>query len=118
MTHYALIAAQETNVACQPSSYLESISCDNSSKWLVSMNDKFESLLKNPTWKLVKLPASKKTLKCKWIYKKKEGISGVEPTIFKACLVVKGFEQKECIDFNEVFLSVFVTRPHTLGLPS
>jgi hypothetical protein len=47
MTHYALIAAQETNVACQPSSYLESISCDNSSKWLVSMNDKFESLLKN-----------------------------------------------------------------------
>jgi hypothetical protein len=42
-------------------------------------------------------------LKCKWIYKKKEGISRVEPTRFKARLVVKGFEQRDGIDFNEVF---------------
>jgi hypothetical protein len=32
MAHYALIAAQETNVAFEPSSYSEAISCDNSSK--------------------------------------------------------------------------------------
>lgn len=106
MAHYALIAAQETNVAFEPSSYSEAISCDNSSKWLVAMNDEFESLQKNSTWKLVELPAGKKPLKCKWIYKKKECISGVEPARFKAHLVVKGFEQREDIDFNEVFSPV------------
>jgi hypothetical protein len=105
MAYYALIAAQETNVAFEPS-YSEAISCDNSSKWLVAMNDEFESLQKNATWKLVKLPDGKKPLKCKWIYKKKEGISGVEPARFKARLVVKGFKQREGIDFNEVFTPV------------
>jgi hypothetical protein len=73
------------------------------------MNDEFESLQKNSTCKLVELLEGKKPLKCKWIYKKKEGISGVELARFKARLVVKGFEQREGIDFNEVFLLLFVT---------
>jgi hypothetical protein len=55
MAHYALISAHETNVAFEPSSYSEAISCDNSSKWLVAMNDEFESIQKNATWKLVEL---------------------------------------------------------------
>jgi hypothetical protein len=41
---------------------------------------------------LVELPAGKKPLKYKWIYKKKEGISGIELARFKSRLVVKGFE--------------------------
>ncbi|PWZ12139.1 Retrovirus-related Pol polyprotein from transposon TNT 1-94 [Zea mays] len=63
MAHYDLIVAQETSVAFEPSSYLEVISCDNSSKCLVAMNDEFESLQKNSTWKLVELPEGKKTFK-------------------------------------------------------
>jgi hypothetical protein len=55
---------------------------------------------------LVELHEGKKPLKCKWIYNKKEGISGVEPARFKVRLVVKGFEQREGIDFNEVFSPV------------
>jgi hypothetical protein len=106
MAHYALIVVQKTIVAFEPSSYSEAISCDNSSKWLVAMNDEFESLQKNATWKLVELPEGKKPLKCKWIYKKKEDISGVEHARFKVSLVVKGFEQRKCIDFNEVFSPV------------
>ena len=51
---------------------------------------------------MVELPAGKKPLKYKWIYKK-EGISEVDPARFKAQLVVKGFEQREDIDLNEVF---------------
>ena len=59
MAHYPLIATQETNVAFEPSSYLEAISCNNSSKWLVAMNYEFESLQMNATWKLVELPEGK-----------------------------------------------------------
>jgi hypothetical protein len=47
MAHYTLAVAQETNVAFEPSSYSEAISCDNSTKWLVAMNDEFESLQNN-----------------------------------------------------------------------
>jgi hypothetical protein len=41
MAHYTLTAAQETNDAFEPS-YSKAISGDNSSKWLVAMNDEFE----------------------------------------------------------------------------
>jgi hypothetical protein len=45
MVHYALIYAQDINDAFEPS-YLEAISCDNSSKGLVAMNDEFKTLQK------------------------------------------------------------------------
>jgi len=39
----------------------------------------------------------------KWIYKRKEGIPGVEDARWKARLVIRGCNQKEGIDFNQVF---------------
>nr|KYP53356.1 Retrovirus-related Pol polyprotein from transposon TNT 1-94 [Cajanus cajan] len=70
------------------------------------MNEEIESLHKNNTWNLTKLPKGKRPLRCKWIYKKKDGIPGVEDPRCKARLVVKGFYQKEGIDFNEIFSPV------------
>jgi len=70
------------------------------------MNEEIESLHKNDTWALTELPKGKRPLKCKWIYKKKDDIFGVEDPRCKARLVVKGFNQKEGIDFNEIFSPV------------
>ena len=106
MTAYALSIAQEVNDDVEPASYTEAISCADSSKWLVAMNEEIESLHKNNTWSLTKLPKGKRPLRCKWIYKKKDGIPGVEDPRCKARLVVKGFYQKEGIDFNEIFSPV------------
>ena len=48
---------------------------------------------KNGTWDVVRLPKQKKVVRCKWIFKKKEGLSPSEPPRFKARLVAKGLSQ-------------------------
>jgi len=62
-----------------------------------------ESLHKNQTWGLCKLPKGRRALTAKWIYKRKEGRPRVEEVRWKACLVVQGCNQKEDIDYNELF---------------
>jgi len=41
---------------------------------------------------------------CKWIYKKKINPDG--STRYKARLVIKGYKQKEAIDYNETYAAV------------
>jgi len=62
------------------------------------MYEEIQSLYKNNTWTLIELPKDKRPLKFKWIYKTKDDIPGVEN--------VRGFNQKEGIDFNEIFSPV------------
>jgi hypothetical protein len=50
------------------------------------------------------LPAEKRALQNKWVYKLKEEYGGKNR--YKARLVVKGFAQKKGIDFDEIFSSV------------
>ena len=69
------------------------------------MEEEMNSLLENKTWELVNLPKGRKALQNKWVYRirhegdKKKGR-------YKARLVVKGFSQKEGIDFIEIFSPV------------
>nr|GEU67070.1 retrotransposon protein, putative, Ty1-copia subclass [Tanacetum cinerariifolium] len=42
-------------------------------------------------------------IRCKWLFKMKDGIPGVKINRYKARYVVRGFDQREGIDFNEVF---------------
>ncbi|KAF3670095.1 hypothetical protein FXO38_07266 [Capsicum annuum] len=71
-----------------------------------------ESLHKNSTWDLVRLPKDKKVVRCKWVLKNKEGPSGVEDAKYKARLVAKGYSQRSsydsCVYFKEVSDGSFV----------
>jgi hypothetical protein len=93
----------EDTAVQEPSTYSEVVTSSESAQWVIAMNEKIDSLHKNQTWELVKLPKGAKTVGCKLIFKKKEGILGIEDARFKACFVAKGYSQREGMDFNEVF---------------
>ena len=51
------------------------------------------------------MPKGKRALRNKWVYKVKTGEVDNEPR-YKACIVVKGFQQKKGFNFDEIFASV------------
>ena len=69
------------------------------------MQEEMESLQKNNTYELVKLPKGRKALRNKWVYKLKKDGRG-DLVKYKARLVVKGFGQKKGIDFDEILSPV------------
>ena len=71
---------------------------DTKKKWEQCMKEEMDSLVNNQTWDLVKLPAGKRALQNKWVYKLKEEDGGKKR--YKARLFVKGFAQNKGIDFD------------------
>jgi hypothetical protein len=69
------------------------------------MDMEMESIEKNKTWELVKLPVGKKPIGLKWVYKLKRNYDG-GVVKHKARLVAKGYVQKQGVDFEEVFAPV------------
>ncbi|KAE8667838.1 hypothetical protein F3Y22_tig00112368pilonHSYRG00011 [Hibiscus syriacus] len=89
----------------EPSTYEEAINSSDASLWMMAMQEEIEAIHKNNTWDLVPLPQGMKPIGNKWVFKiKRNGDDQVERHREK--LVVKGYAQKEDIDFNEIFSPV------------
>ncbi|KAE8657742.1 hypothetical protein F3Y22_tig00116983pilonHSYRG00074 [Hibiscus syriacus] len=89
----------------EPSTYQEAINSSDASLWMMAMQEEIEALHKNNTWDLVPLPQGRKPIGNKWVFKiKRNGDDQVER--YRTRLVVKGYAQKEGIDFNEIFSPV------------
>ena len=84
--------------------YEEAMHVETRKKWEEGMKEEMDPLVNNHTWDLVPLPAGKRALHNKWVYKLKEEDGGKKR--YKARLVVKGFAKKKGIDFDEIFSPV------------
>ena len=58
--------------------------------------------MQRKTWELVSLPAGRKTVRCKWVFKKKMNADGTVAR-YKARLCAKGFTQQYGLDYVDTF---------------
>ena len=89
----------------EPSTVKQALSSNESKQWKAAMTSEIKSLQDNQVWDLVELPKGRRTVSCKWIFKKKLDADGnVER--YKSRLVARGFTQKPGIDYDETFSPV------------
>ena len=69
------------------------------------MVEEMDSLDKNEAWDIVELPAGRKYVGSKWLFKNNFNAQG-KMKKYKAQFVAKGYSQVERIDFGEIFSHV------------
>jgi hypothetical protein len=110
LSYYALSCAKQVENVHEPATYKEAVRCGDSENWISAMHKEIQSLEKNNTWEVIPLPKKKKTISCKWIFKRKEGLSPSEAPKYKARLVAKGYSQIPGVDYNDVFSPMVTIR--------
>ena len=101
----------DTNLLCsefsfllteEPSSYSSAVKQE---VWREAMEEEISAILKNKTWTMVKPQGNIKPIGVKWVFRVKKDSEG-RILRHKPRLVVKGYAQREGIDFGEIFSPV------------
>ena len=71
-------------------------------QWKDSMNEEYQSIMKNGVWEIVPRPKDKFVVTSKWLYKIKHAADGSTDK-YQARFVSRGFSQQEGIDYEETF---------------
>lgn len=72
---------------------------------VITILEEMKAFDKNKTWHNVSLPAGKKLVSYKWVYRVKQNPKGKVKS-YKARLVARGYSQTYGIDYDETFARV------------
>lgn len=103
--HIAMSAVSNEPKIRYVKTYKQAMNSDDHKQWEKAMDEECDSLTKNHTWVLVKLPADQKVIDNRWVFKIKHNPDGSIDR-YKARLVVRGFTQEYGIDYQETFSPV------------
>ncbi|WP_461522133.1 reverse transcriptase domain-containing protein, partial [Porticoccus sp.] len=101
----ANVAAMESEQVDAPTSYGEAMRSHDAMQWQEAINRELTSLREMHVFDIVSLPAGKRTLGSKIIFKLKRDKDG-RVTKYKARLVAQGFTQREGENFGETYSPV------------
>ena len=90
------------DIGPDPVTYREAISSPDYDQWQTAIQQEYDALMQRKTWELVSLPAGRKTVRCKWVFKKKMNADGTVAR-YKARLCAKGFTQQWGLDYMDTF---------------
>nr|AAZ28935.1 polyprotein [Phanerochaete chrysosporium RP-78] len=96
-----------------PRSYRDALKRPDAARWQEAMQREYDQLTKLGCWDLVDLPAGRKAIGCKWVYRIKRNFSGAIIK-YKARLVAQGFSQVPGVDYDETYAPVM--RPESLHI--
>lgn len=89
----------------EPLTLNQALNCPQSENWMNAMKEELTAINENKTWEISDLPAGRKAIGSKWVYKLKLGENN-QILRYKARLVAQGFSQKFGVDYDEVFAPV------------
>ena len=79
--------------------------------WRSAMIKEMDALTDNCTWDLVRLPAWKKAIGCRWVFTVKVNLDGFIAQL-KARFVAKGYVQTYSVDYSDTFSPVYFPGHH------
>ncbi|CAI7774911.1 unnamed protein product [Closterium sp. NIES-53] len=89
----------------EPANPKEVLESSGAEEWKKSMESELKSIEENGTWELVELPEGRKAIMSKWLFKIKSDADG-KIERYKSRLVAKGYQQKEKVDYKDLFAPV------------
>lgn len=105
VTGYIAEHALSTQEVNNPTSYKQARDSPNWTEWKGAMDEEMEKMSKYGVWEAVP-DEGQRALSGKWVYTRKiDGDTGL-PKAFKARFVVRGFLQREGLDYGELHASV------------
>ena len=88
-----------------PETVEEALDSPDKNMWISAMKEEYESLVRNDTWTVVRLPPGQRILDTKWVFKRKQDSTG-NTQRYRARLVAKGCAQIKGIDYQETYSPV------------
>ncbi|CAI7902683.1 unnamed protein product [Closterium sp. NIES-54] len=89
----------------EPATLKEALESSDAEEWKKAMESELKSIEENGTWELVELPEGRKAITSKWLFKIKSDADG-KIERHKSRLVAKGYQQKEKVEYKELFAPV------------
>ncbi|GBN94878.1 Retrovirus-related Pol polyprotein from transposon TNT 1-94 [Araneus ventricosus] len=102
---YILAAESFVYKSDSPRTFEEAINSKESVSWKKGMESEMASTRENQTWELTDLPAGSKALPYRWVFRIKTNPDG-SINKYKTRLVVKGYSQRQGIDYSETYSPV------------